>query len=114
MKQEIHSSGKVYPLSYSMKKNEDGAWIISNVLIDGINLGKTLRNQFRLAAQKNNGNLDVKKIMGNLWEILAHNGPFEAISGHREHQKRVRSINFIQFEPPKALPGLPKGHFWEI
>ena len=59
VKQEIHSSGKVYPLSYSMKKNENGAWIISNVLIDGINLGKTLRNQFRLAAQKNNGNLDV-------------------------------------------------------
>ena len=59
VKQEIHSSGKVYPLYYSMKKNEDGAWIISNVLIDGINLGKTLRNQFRLAAQKNNGNLDV-------------------------------------------------------
>jgi phospholipid transport system substrate-binding protein len=59
VKQEIHSSGKVYPLSYSMKKNEDGAWIISNVVIDGINLGKTLRNQFRLAAQKNNGNLDV-------------------------------------------------------
>ncbi len=59
VKQEIHSAGKVYPLSYSMKKNEDGAWIISNVLIDGINLGKTLRNQFRLAAQKNNGNLDV-------------------------------------------------------
>ena len=59
VKQEIHSLGKVYPLSYSMKKNENGAWIISNVLIDGINLGKTLRNQFRLAAQKNNGNLDV-------------------------------------------------------
>jgi len=59
VKQEIHSLGKVYPLSYTMKKSEEGAWIISNVVIDGINLGKTLRNQFGLAARKNHGNLDI-------------------------------------------------------
>ncbi len=58
VKQEIHSLGKVYPLSYTMRKREAGAWVISNVVIDGINLGKTLRNQFGLAAQKNRGNLD--------------------------------------------------------
>ncbi|MBV33084.1 MAG: toluene tolerance protein [Porticoccaceae bacterium] len=58
VKQEIHSLGKVYPLSYTMRKSEAGAWVISNVVIDGINLGKTLRNQFGLAAQKNGGNLD--------------------------------------------------------
>ena len=41
-----------------------------------------------------------------LWEILAYNGPLEAIFGHREHQKRVRRIDFIQFKPSETPWGL--------
>ena len=35
----------------------------------------------------------------------AHNGPFELSVGHREHRERVRSLNLMQFEPPKIFPG---------
>ena len=46
------------------------------------------------------------KSMWILWDILAYNGPFEAIFGHREHQKWIRSLNFIQFEPSEPPWGL--------
>ena len=45
---------------------------------------------------------DEGRPLGKLWEKWAQNGPFELSAGHREHQKRVRSINFIQFKPPKT------------
>ena len=48
------------------------------------------------------------------WFLTGRNWPFEAVSGHREHQKRVRSINFIQFKPPKTPPGLFGGYFGGI
>ena len=34
-------------------------------------------------------------------------GPFEAISRHREHQKQVCSINCIQFNPPRPPRAFP-------
>ena len=58
VKQEIHGLDKIYPLSYTMRKKKTGKWMITNVTIDGINLGKTLRNQFLQSAQKNSNDLD--------------------------------------------------------
>ena len=37
---------------------------------------------------------------------MALEWPFEAISGHQKRQKRVRSINVIQFQPSDNPPGL--------
>ena len=36
--------------------------------------------------------------------LIGLNWTFDAISSHQEHQKRVCSINFIQFEPPGTSP----------
>ena len=58
VKQEIHGLDKIYPLSYTMRKKKTGKWMITNVTINGINLGKTLRNQFLQSAQKNSNDLD--------------------------------------------------------
>lgn len=58
VRQEIHGTNKVYPLQYTMAKNRDGEWKILNMVINGINLGKTFRNQFVQAAQKNRGDID--------------------------------------------------------
>ena len=58
VKQEIHGVDKIYPLSYTMRKKKTGKWMITNVTINGINLGKTLRNQFLQSAQKNSNDLD--------------------------------------------------------
>lgn len=56
--QEIHGVDGVFPLYYSMALNKKGEWKITNVVINGINLGKTFRNQFSQRAQKYGGNLD--------------------------------------------------------
>lgn len=59
VKQEIHGADKVYPLSYTVRRKKTGRWMITNVVINGINLGKTLRNQFIQSAKKNAGDIDV-------------------------------------------------------
>ena len=59
VKQEIHGADKVYPLSYTIRRKKTGRWMITNVVINGINLGKTLRNQFTQSAKKNAGDIDV-------------------------------------------------------
>lgn len=56
--QEIVGVDKSYPLLYSMGLTRDGSWKVINVIINGINLGSTFRNQFVQAAAKYNGDLD--------------------------------------------------------
>lgn len=56
--QKIYGQDAVHPLEYTMGLGKDGQWRIINVIINGINLGKTFRNQFTQAVQKNNGNVD--------------------------------------------------------
>ena len=56
--QEIRSEGNTYPLQYTMGQKRSGEWKITNVIINGINLGKTFRNQFIQRAQKFDGDLD--------------------------------------------------------
>jgi len=64
--QEIKGVDKTYPLLYSMGLNRNGDWKVINVIINGINLGTTFRNQFVQAAEKYNG--DVDKVIEN-WSI---------------------------------------------
>jgi phospholipid transport system substrate-binding protein len=56
--QEIHGVDGVFPLYYSMARNKQGDWKVTNVVINGINLGKTFRNQFSQRAQKYGGDID--------------------------------------------------------
>ncbi|MEH6543500.1 MAG: ABC transporter substrate-binding protein [Porticoccaceae bacterium] len=56
--QEIRNAEGRYPLEYSMGLNREGEWKVVNVVINGINLGKTFRNQFVQAAQQNAGDID--------------------------------------------------------
>ena len=58
VKQEIRSDGDIFPLHYSMARKKTGEWMVVNVMINGINLGKTFRSQFTQAAQKSGGDLD--------------------------------------------------------
>lgn len=57
------AAAKPYVVQYSMRRNRDGAWKLRNVIIEGINLGKTYRNQFAEAADRYHGDLD---------EVVAH------------------------------------------
>jgi phospholipid transport system substrate-binding protein len=58
VKQEIRSTDTVYPLEYSMARKKTGQWMVVNVVINGINLGKTFRNQFVQSAQRAGGDID--------------------------------------------------------
>ena len=63
VRQEIRGKDQSYPLQYSMGLNRDGEWKVVNVIINGINLGQTFRNQFTEAAKKYNGDID--KVIAN-------------------------------------------------
>jgi phospholipid transport system substrate-binding protein len=48
-----------------MGVNKKGDWVLRNMNLNGINLGKTFRDQFRVALKQNDG--DVKKVIDN-WD----------------------------------------------
>lgn len=49
--------GSEYKIIYSMRKNKEGAWVVRNVVLDGINVGLTYRNQFYSSARQHDGDL---------------------------------------------------------
>ncbi|MNF44974.1 Toluene tolerance, Ttg2 [compost metagenome] len=51
------SKGTIYPVSYTMV-NVNGQWMLRNVIINGINIGKLFRDQFADTMQKNGNDLD--------------------------------------------------------
>jgi len=59
VKQEIRSSGNVFPLKYFMARKKTGEWMVINMSISGINLRDIFSNQFLQAAQKSKGDLDI-------------------------------------------------------
>lgn len=62
--QEVRTSGGVNKVAYSMAKTRDNQWKMTNVVLNGINLGQTFRSQFAATVSKNNG--DVAKTI-NEW-----------------------------------------------
>ncbi|SFH67185.1 MlaC/ttg2D family ABC transporter substrate-binding protein [Modicisalibacter xianhensis] len=54
----VGTNGEVYPVSYSLRQNDDGQWKVVNVIVNGINLGLTFRNQFDQAMRENNRDYD--------------------------------------------------------
>lgn len=49
--------GKLVPISYTLFQN-DNQWQVENVIVNGLNLGKTFRDQFARSADTYQGNLD--------------------------------------------------------
>jgi len=59
VKMEIVSeAGKIYPVSYSMAQSNDGHWRMRNVIINGLNIGLTFRNQFSASMKAKKNDLD--------------------------------------------------------
>jgi phospholipid transport system substrate-binding protein len=56
--QEITGPDGTNRVSYTMAQNRDGEWKLINMVLNGVNLGKTFRNQFAQAAKQNDGDLD--------------------------------------------------------
>ena len=58
VQQTLNTGSSNYPISYKLRKNKDNSWSIVNIIVNGVNLGLTFRNQFQALASKNNGNID--------------------------------------------------------
>lgn len=68
--QQIVGAEATYPLDYTMGL-KGGEWKVINVIINGINLGKTFRGQFTQSSQKNKGDID--KVIAS-WDSGITNG----------------------------------------
>ena len=56
--QEVRHEGSKHQLSYTMVQNRADEWKLINLVLDGVNLGKSFRSQFQQSAKQQNGNLD--------------------------------------------------------
>ncbi|AYC34232.1 ABC transporter substrate-binding protein [Pseudomonas cavernae] len=63
------SNGTIYPVTYTMVKIND-QWMLRNVTINGINIGKLFRDQFADAMQRN-GN-DLNKTIDGWAQVVAN------------------------------------------
>lgn len=56
--QEIVGADGTSRVSYSMAQNKSGEWKLINVVLNGVNLGKSFRDQFTQAMKQNDNNID--------------------------------------------------------
>ena len=56
---EIITDTKIYPATYDMYRNKEGEWKIINIVVNGVNLGLTFRNQFYSLSIKRNADIDL-------------------------------------------------------
>ncbi len=65
--QQFKGPNGVNKVSYTMGKRKSGEWKLINVVLDGVNLGKTLRAQFAQSVSESEGDLDAA-IAGWTWQ----------------------------------------------
>lgn len=56
--QEVEAADGTSRISYTMAKNRSGEWKLINVVLNGVNLGKSYRDQFIQAMKQNDNNVD--------------------------------------------------------
>lgn len=52
-------NGAIFPISYSMYLDKNKVWRMENVIINGINIGLTYRNQFARLMKENKNDIDL-------------------------------------------------------
>ncbi|KUJ83978.1 MULTISPECIES: phospholipid-binding protein MlaC [Microbulbifer] len=60
--QEVRSQEGITKVSYTLVRNRAGQWKLINVILNGVNLGKTFRSQFAQAMQTHG---DIDKVIAN-------------------------------------------------
>lgn len=55
--QVISASGNRYPVTYSMYKNDDGRWLMENVIVEGVNIGLAFRDRFSQEMEQRRGKI---------------------------------------------------------
>ena len=59
--QNLITSSNIYPITYKVRKDKNENWLIINIIVNGVNLGLTFRNQFQALAAEHDG--DIEKII---------------------------------------------------
>ena len=55
---EIITQSKIYPALYSMYLDNNSKWKVINIIVNGVNLGLTFRNQFYALMESHNNDID--------------------------------------------------------
>jgi len=55
--QDLLTESNSYPITYKVRKSGEN-WKIINIIVNGVNLGLTFRNQFRALAEEFDGDID--------------------------------------------------------
>jgi len=75
VKMEIHaSSGKIYPVLYSMALAKDGVWRMRNIIINGVNMGLTYRSQFSRAVKDKQYEGDLDRVIASWGGLVSDTG----------------------------------------
>ena len=53
----VSASGNRYPVTYSMYRNDEGRWLMENVIVEGVNVGLAFRDRFAQEMEENGGNI---------------------------------------------------------
>ncbi len=56
--QSLVTSNNIYPITYKVRNDGKDNWLIINIIVNGVNLGLTFRNQFQALALEHNENID--------------------------------------------------------
>ena len=56
IRQELNTGDSIYPIIYKLRRTNE-SWAITNIIINGVNLGLTFRNQFRALADEHKGDV---------------------------------------------------------
>lgn len=66
---EVESAaGNRYPVSYSMYRNDEGQWLMENVIVEGVNIGLAFRDRFAQEMEAKRG--DVQAVIDD-WSKAA-------------------------------------------
>jgi len=85
VKMEITTAdGKVYPVIYSMVQSKDGSWKMRNIIINGVNIGLTYRNQFASAMRDPENGGDLNKVIDGWADVIAEVKPVGDTAGEKE------------------------------
>ena len=58
VQQNLITPSNIYPITYKVRKGKNEEWLIINIVVNGVNLGLTFRNQFQALAKEHNENID--------------------------------------------------------
>jgi phospholipid transport system substrate-binding protein len=73
VKMEVHAAGQVWPVLYSVNQDNDGSWQVRNLIVNGINMGLTYRNQFNSAMNQHGG--DIEAVIDAWAELIEEEAP---------------------------------------